>query len=253
MERNLGELSYNPKTLIPLYSGQGPNQFGQFMQSKIRQNILSACYNDELTVQQISLETGIPLPYLDDEIKALEDKQIIIREGKHFKANVVVITSECADEIERAVAKYYEQIADKMTIFLSDKLNEYKNLNFIGHDFSDNTLRWQLATILFRMISGVDCSDTIDAPKTGWGESAYLINLIKILIEFSRSKQKRVAEVMMCFQPNFMLQSKPTDFFLFGKFKIRDKYAIDFTIGDTMLFKQAVVSFVFHCSFSKFI
>ena len=31
MERNLGELSYNPKTLIPMYSGQGPNQFWQFM------------------------------------------------------------------------------------------------------------------------------------------------------------------------------------------------------------------------------
>ena len=174
MERNLGELSYNPKTLIPMYSGQGPNQFWEFMQSKIRQNIVSACYNDALTVQQISLETGIPLPYLDDEIKALEEKQIIIKEGTHYKANVVIITSECADEIGRAVAKYHEQIADKTMTFISDKLNEYKNLNFAGRDFSDNTLCWQLATILFRMICGVDCSDTMDAPKTGWGESAYL-------------------------------------------------------------------------------
>ena len=86
MERNLGELSYNPRTLIPMYSGQGPNKFWEFMQSKIRQNIVSACYNDALTIQQISLETGIPLPYLDDEIKELEEKQIIIREGKHYKA-----------------------------------------------------------------------------------------------------------------------------------------------------------------------
>ncbi|MGM9684081.1 MAG: sigma-70 family RNA polymerase sigma factor [Eubacteriales bacterium] len=174
MERNLGELSYNPKTLIPMYSGQGPNQFWQFMQSKIRQNIVSACYNDALTVQQISLETGIPLPYLDDEIKALEDRQIIIREGKHYKANVIVITSECADEIESAVTKYHEQIADKMEAFINDKIYEYKQLGFVGHDFSENTLRWQFATILFRMIRGVDCGGTTDAPKTGWGESAYL-------------------------------------------------------------------------------
>ena len=174
MERNLGELSYNPKTLIPMYSGQGPNQFWKFMQSKIKQNIVSACYNDALTVQQISLETGIPLPYLDDEIKELEDKQIIIKEGKHYKANVIVITSDCADEIERAVTKYHEQIADKMMSFLGNRLTDYKDLHFVGHDFSDNTLRWQLATILFRMICGVDCNDTIDAPKTGWGESAYL-------------------------------------------------------------------------------
>ena len=174
MERNLGELSYNPKTLIPMYSGQGPNQFWKFMQSKIKQNIVSACYNDALNVQQISLETGIPLPYLDDEIKELEDKQIIIKEGKHYKANVIVITSDCADEIERAVTKYHEEIADKMMAFLNDKLNEYKKIDFVGNDFSDNTLRWQLAAILFRMICGVDCNDTIDAPKTGWGEYAYL-------------------------------------------------------------------------------
>ncbi|MBR6637591.1 MAG: sigma-70 family RNA polymerase sigma factor, partial [Lachnospiraceae bacterium] len=60
MERKLGELSYNPKSLIPMYSGEGPNYFWDFMQSKIRQNIIGACYNDSLTPQQISLETGIP-------------------------------------------------------------------------------------------------------------------------------------------------------------------------------------------------
>ena len=180
MERNLGELSYNPKTLIPMYSGNGPNRFGAFMQSKVKQNIVSACYNDELTVQQISLETGIPLPYLDDEIKELENKQIIIKDGNHYKANVIVITSECADEIERAVAKYHEQIADKIEAFLGESIVEYKSIRFAGSEFSENTLRWQLATVLFRMICGIDCGDKVNAPKTGWGESAYLWCLEKL-------------------------------------------------------------------------
>ena len=174
MERNLGELSYNPKTLIAMYSGQGPNQFWRFMQSKIKQNIVSACYNDALTVQQISLETGIPLPYLDDEIRELENKQIIIRDGNHYKSNVIVITSECADEIERAVAKYHAQIAEKIEAFISDKLDEYKKIGFKGCDFSTNTLRWQLASILCRMIVYMYREDDYQMPKTGWGESAYL-------------------------------------------------------------------------------
>ena len=174
MERTLGELSYNPKTLIPMYSGEGPNQFGQLMQSKIRQNIVSACYNDALTVQQISLETGIPLPYLDEDIKELEDKRIIVRDGNHYKANVIVITSECADEIERAVAVYHENIADKIESFIREHSDKYRKLGFAGCDFSEKTLRWQLAVIVFRMICGIDCSDEIDTPKTAWGESAYL-------------------------------------------------------------------------------
>ena len=174
MERTLGELSYNPKTLLPMYSGEGPNQFWQFMQSKIRQNIVSACYNDALTVQQISLETGIPLPYLDDDVKELEDKRIIVRDGNHYKANVIVITSECADEIERSVAVYHENIADKMESFIRGHSVKYRKLGFAGCDFSEKTLRWQLAAILFRMICGIDWPDEIAAPKTAWGESAYL-------------------------------------------------------------------------------
>ncbi len=174
MERNLGELSYNPKTLIPMYSGQGPNKFWEFMQSKIKQNIVSACYNDALTVQQISLETGIPLPYLDDEIKKLENKQIIIREGNHYKANVIVITSECTDEIDRAVAKYHAQIADEIALFIKEKLEWYKKIGFAGCDFSENSLRWQMSAILFGIIFRYDFLSNGIMPKTGWGERAYL-------------------------------------------------------------------------------
>ncbi len=173
MERNLGELSYNPKTLHPMYHGQGPNRFYDFMQSKIRQNIVGACYNDSLTLQQISLETGIPLPYLDDEIKALEDKKIIIKEGKRYKSNIVIISTECADEIERAVIKYHNIIADKMKTFIEEKMADYKAIGFINNDFSENTLRWQLVAILFRKICGKN-NETTYAPKTGWGENAFI-------------------------------------------------------------------------------
>lgn len=174
MERNLGELSYNPKTLIPMYRGQGPNRYYEFMQSKIRQNIVSACYNDSLTIQQISIETGIPLPYLDDEVKALEEKNIIVRDGTHYRSNVIVISSECSDEIERAAIKYHSEIADKINAFINNKLDDYKDIGFKGSDFSDNTLRWQLATVVLRTINFWDYGNEVDPPKTGWGENAYI-------------------------------------------------------------------------------
>ena len=163
MQRDLGRLSYDPKTLIPLYSGEGPNRFADFMQSRIRQNILSACYNDSLTAQQISLETGIPLPYLDDEIAQMESRGMLVRDGRHYKANVIVITAECQDEIDRAAVGYHEQIADMAERFLSEKIDDFISIGFVGSDFSENTLRWQLAAVLFRAIAFADPSGG-DAP-----------------------------------------------------------------------------------------
>ncbi len=195
MERTLGELSYNPKTLIPMYSGEGPNCFWEFMQSKIRQNILSACHNDALTLQQISLETGIPLPYLDDDIREMEDKKILIKDGTHYKANVLVVTADCTDEMGRAAVKYYERIADKIEAFLRDTMEDYRNLGFTGHDFTENTLRWQLAVLLFRAIIAADFDDSDVVPTTGWGEQAYLWCMEKLsdkhLFNFCGVESKR--------------------------------------------------------------
>lgn len=175
MERRLGELSYNPKDLAPKYLGSGPNRFWEFMQSKIRQNILDACYQDALTQEQISLETGIPLPYMDSDIIALLEKGILLKEGSRYRANIIILTSECMDEIFRNSAAYHEKIADAMAEFLETKLAAFRQIGFAGADFTDNTLRWQMMTFLIRKIQGLGgAGDGGEAPLTVWGDRAYL-------------------------------------------------------------------------------
>ena len=87
---------------------------------------------------------------------------------------MIIITAECTDEIDREVAKYHNQIADKIEAFLKEKMEWYRDIGFYGSDFSENSLRWQLSTILFRMILGTYAWTTKDAPRTAWGESAFL-------------------------------------------------------------------------------
>ena len=174
MERKLGTLSYNPKSLTPMYSGEGPNHFWDFMQTKIRQNIVGACYNDSLTPQQISIETGIPLPYLEDDINALTEKNILLCEGGRYKVNIIIISEDCYAEINRSAEKHHEKIAEVINEFITSHLSEFRSIGFAGADFSDNTLRWQLSTLIFRCIlfSGIG-NTKFEAPKTAWGERAF--------------------------------------------------------------------------------
>lgn len=173
MERKLGTLSYNPKTLMPMYHGAGPNRFYEFMQSKIRQNIAEACYNDSLTPEGISLETGIPLPYLDSEISSLVEKEILIKDRDHYKTNVIILTAECTDQVIRSAAPCHKKIADLVEEFLDTGLASFKKIGFAGSDFTDNTLRWQLTTFFLRESAIVNMQDT-EAPRTAWGEPAFL-------------------------------------------------------------------------------
>lgn len=175
MERKLGELSYNPKSLIPMYRGEGPNQFWDFMSSKLRQNIIGACYNDALTPQQISLETGIPMPYLEDEILALAEKEILIKDGPRYKTNVIVLTADCSRILSEVAVRYHAKIADAIDASLEDKLPEFTSIGFCGAESPAQSLKWMLATLVFRAIQQCDIGiESAQPPVTAWGERAYL-------------------------------------------------------------------------------
>ena len=51
-------------------------------------------------------------------------------------------------------------------------MEEYVKLGFYGADFSENTLRWQLSTIMWRTIRGYAFKNVGKPEKTGWGEYA---------------------------------------------------------------------------------
>jgi len=179
MERKLGTLSYNPKTYIPMYNGSGPNKFWSFMQSKVKQNIVDACYNDSLTAEQISLELGIPLPYLEEEIKALCDRKILVKEGTRYESNIMVIDADCKEKMLSESDKYREKIAEKIAAFLAKDLESFRFIGFAGNDFSENTLRWQLVRLVFLSIMTyktkiLKCDDASELPQTAWGDHAYI-------------------------------------------------------------------------------
>lgn len=132
------------------YRSNTPNFYSEFMQSKIRQNIVLVCYNDSLTVEQISLETGIPLPYLDSEIDILVSNKFLVNEKAHYKTNIIILTEMCKDEIIRRMVPYHEIIASMLEDFLEKNILLFRQIGFVGADFSENTLRWQLITFLLR-------------------------------------------------------------------------------------------------------
>lgn len=142
MERRFGELSYNPRKLIPMYSGEGPNCFYSFMDNLLRQNIVLACYNDSLTAEQISLETGLPLPYLDDNIREMTEREVLLQTGRRYLANIVIVNRECSEDICRKVLAEYDTIANLIIEFVDSYMEKYVKMGFYGADFSENALRW---------------------------------------------------------------------------------------------------------------
>lgn len=177
MERNYGEQSYNPKTLELMYMGEGPNRFWDISNGKkIPQNILWACYNDNLTEEEISLQIGVALPYLETEIKLLVDSGLLIRKGNKYNTNIIIFTKEFKTELATKIEKQQETIADILYDFIITNEEKIRNIGFHMCDMSKNSLTWHITCvaiyILFSRITEKYSFD--DYPVTSFGDKAYV-------------------------------------------------------------------------------
>ena len=160
MERTYGEQSYNPKELSILYWGNGKKTYNSTLEKRIAQNILFACYNDKLTAEEISLELGVSLPYIEDILKELTDCDILRLEGRKYYTNIVIFTSDCAIEIVNKTAGYREEIVKALTSVAEN---------------SDNQAWLSVCCVLYKAVfENLQSKVEIDIPENKFGENCLM-------------------------------------------------------------------------------
>lgn len=178
MERNYGEQSYNPKTLQLLFMGEGSNHYWNLInEQKIRQNILWACYNDSLTEEEIALQIGVSLPYIENDIRLLTDAWLLKKDGKHYRTNIILLSEEFDREKASKLLPLQQKIAQELRAFVDEKEPELRAVGFSGSDMTLASLRWHMVTMLllsaYQDALGGLFRDELP-PETAFGTHAYL-------------------------------------------------------------------------------
>ena len=148
MERNYGQQSYNPKGLSLLFWGNGSDRYSHLCDSRISQNILFACYNDRLSAEQISLEIGVSLPYMEDKLAELCDYGLLKKDGSRYCTNIVIFTRDFIKEVNDKTAGLQEKIADLLAASISAHEKEVRKIGFYGADMGNLSFTWQMAGFL---------------------------------------------------------------------------------------------------------
>ena len=176
MERNYGQQSYHPKELSLMFWGNGANRYYHLCDSKISQNILFACYNDKLTAEQISLEIGVSLPYMEDKLEELYEYELLKKDGSRYYTNIVIFTKDFASEVMTKTAHLKERVADLLIDGIAQHEAEICAIGFYGADMNKNTFYWQMVSfILYRaVIEILQNKIKIVYPKDKFGTECFI-------------------------------------------------------------------------------
>lgn len=143
MNRTYGEKSYHPENFQIDFWGTkagDADEYRAFRSRKIRGNILLAAYYAPLTIQELSMELGVAVPYLEDEVRLLEERQYLIGKNGKYQTNIPIFTQECRDEIQRRTDPLAQEAAYRLAVLPFAAFIE----SFGGRFADENLCRWQM-------------------------------------------------------------------------------------------------------------
>ena len=122
----------------------------EYLHSQIARAICLTAYEKPLTVDEISMATGIPAMYIEDELPRLEYGDAVKRTGNKYAADFIILRLEDRKKLETASGQLIGMFADYFEKQFSEKAEEVKKSDFYGHDFGMERLGYIVIPYVIR-------------------------------------------------------------------------------------------------------
>lgn len=122
----------------------------KYLHSQIARAICQAAYQKPLTVEEISISTGIPAMYIEDELPRLEYGDAVCKIGNKYAANFIIFSLQDRKSTEGISEPLVREIADKFAGLLEKGAEPVSGMGFYGHDFGMERLGYILIPYILK-------------------------------------------------------------------------------------------------------
>ena len=148
MSREFGEKSYNPGMFRPDFWGGNSNPYFKLFDRKLPGNIVLAAYEKPLTVQQLSVELGVSVPYLEEELEILSEHQIITENNGKYQTNIIIFKEDYENEAEKLFEPIFKPCSALLKSSIDVKFAEIKEKYFNIAGYDDNRIKWSVINLI---------------------------------------------------------------------------------------------------------
>ncbi len=123
MAREFGRLSFKPENITFSNSGKFGmmNEPWIFLNRVLCKNILLAAYRTPSTAEELAIEVGVALPYMEAELEDLTDATLLRKVGNKYEANIMIVSATAQEKmnahLQGLIHELTEQIINAMSIY----------------------------------------------------------------------------------------------------------------------------------------
>ncbi len=154
MAREFGVRSYQPEeiTLINNCTAFGDNgQPWSILNHGMYKNILLEAYNNPSTAEELALELGIALPYMEEELEYLVKETLLVKNKDKYETDFPIISREAQEKLTEKNAALTAEITsllEKLLDTFHDACGK-AGVNYFGGYIPYEDAKWSLLMIAF--------------------------------------------------------------------------------------------------------
>ena len=101
MAREFGKLSYKPENIIFIMNGMvgKDGEPWKYISRSLCKNILLAAYRTPATAEELAIEVGVALPYMEEELSCLVESTLMKKNGDKYETNFFIVSAEAQEKI----------------------------------------------------------------------------------------------------------------------------------------------------------
>lgn len=142
-------------------SCNGSMDSDKYLYSQIARSICEAVYENPLTVEEISLRTGIPTLYIEDELPRLEYGDAVREIGNKYATDFIIMHLKDRPVLHKDYQKLSDMLSNHMEQFLAQIKDDVQKIGFIGCDRDISKLGYIIVPLALRLLIWEIKKDTV--------------------------------------------------------------------------------------------
>ncbi|MDE7234909.1 MAG: sigma-70 family RNA polymerase sigma factor [Ruminiclostridium sp.] len=101
MAREFGQLSYKPENISFISNGIGgaDGEPWCYLNRLLCKNIMLAAYRNPASAEELAVEVGVALPYMEEELNGLVNTSLMKKNGKKYETNFFIVSAQAQEKI----------------------------------------------------------------------------------------------------------------------------------------------------------
>ena len=146
MAREFGAKSFKPETVSFISSGSQPSGLPwKMLNRKLPKNILLEASDNPSTIEELSIELGIAVPYMEEEVERLVDATLLKKTGDKYVTDFFIMDRDTQLAIYKSQRQSSLERSRLLDAIASDSLAQLRDLGIVRNGMSDNDLKWWAA------------------------------------------------------------------------------------------------------------